>query len=147
MSAFIVSRQHIAYLIEAAEQIARRNRTHFRWFHDGTWHTLGEDHDTADRIGQCLWCTNVASVLYRYPQDTPQTAPGPIGETYYYGRHRPTPIAWNPVQVLKAVHCFDYQSCEHPEWEASEAYSIVKAIEHDAMRALPGYDDAAWGID
>lgn len=146
MSAFIVGRKHIEYLIESAESLARRQRSSFRWFHDGAWHTLGQDHDTPERVGQCLWCTNVASVLYRYPEDTPATAPGPIGDTYYYGRHVPKPIKFNPVQMLKACHCYDYQSCEHPEWESSEAYAIVRSIESSAMRALPGYDDAEWDI-
>jgi len=148
MSAFIVSRKHIAYLIDAAEVLGSRRHSPFTWFHDGIWHTLGQDHDTPERIGQALWCTNVASVLHRYPRDTPATAPGPIGETYYYGKHRPAAHAdWKMVQILKACHCYEYQSCEHPEWETSEAHAILAAIESAAVRALPGYDDAPWGID
>ena len=51
-----------------------------------------------------------------------------------------------PIDVIKACHCQEYQSCEHDGWETSTAKAIVDAIEGAASRALPGYDDAPWEI-
>ena len=51
------------------------------------------------------------------------------------------------VQVLKACACYTYQACETDDWERTEARELVTAIEHKAIRRLPGYEDAEWGID
>ena len=51
------------------------------------------------------------------------------------------------VQVLKAIQCYRYQSCEHPGWENSDARRWIDRLESDAIANLPGYDDADWEID
>ena len=51
------------------------------------------------------------------------------------------------VQVLKACACYAYQACETDDWERTEAHDLVTAIERKAIRRLPGYEDAEWGID
>lgn len=53
----------------------------------------------------------------------------------------------SPVQIIKACQCLAYQSCEHREWEASKARLTIDAISKAAIRALPGYSDAAWELD
>jgi hypothetical protein len=52
-----------------------------------------------------------------------------------------------PVEVLKAIHHYTYQSCEHPEWWTSEARAFVEALKNDQIHKLPGYNDAPWGWD
>jgi hypothetical protein len=62
---------------------------------------------------------------------------------YHWPRHQ----SWSPVEVLKAIRCLDYQSCEHPEWASSEAKSYLDALTMACVVKLPGMDDAPWGID
>ena len=148
MSAYIVDRVHIEYLVAAA--MSRRIRGHgshaFRWYHNGESHELAcGDYARAAEVGQMLWDECVASVSARYPHEDVSTLPGPIGETYQYGTHRPRPMTFEPVQVIKAAHCYDYQSCEHEGWEGSESYAFIHTLVTRATCELPGYDAAAWG--
>jgi len=142
MSAYIVDRDHIAYLVEAG----RRLGVHcpLSWYHDGRHHKLNEL--TVDAVAQMLWSENVASVCSRYPDCSPDDLPGPgMGWPYAYGVHRCTLRHVEPVQVLKSLNCYEYQSCEHDGWKASEARAFCKALRSAATHALPGYEEAAWG--
>jgi len=67
---------------------------------------------------------------------------------YQYGHHRHDPCAPppSPVAVLKACDGYEYQACEHPGWEASEAHAYINALRRRAIHALPGYDEAAWEV-
>jgi hypothetical protein len=51
-----------------------------------------------------------------------------------------------PVQVLKAIKCYEYQSCEHPSWEDSEARSWCNHLRLAAIEHLPGFEAAKWEI-
>lgn len=51
------------------------------------------------------------------------------------------------VEVIKLCNCYDYQACEHPEYEASAAAGIVDALRKHYINELPGYDAAPWGLD
>lgn len=50
------------------------------------------------------------------------------------------------VQVIKACHCFAYQSCEFDGWRDSMACRLLEAIEGNALQHLPGYAEADWAI-
>jgi hypothetical protein len=90
---------------------------------------------------------NIASVAYRYPQDAPSSLPGPIPTPVpmWYRFTRPR-RSYSPVEILSALHCYEYQSCENPEWESSEAFQFCEALRDRMIRSLPGYDDAPWEI-
>lgn len=95
--------------------------------------------ETADRVGQMLWAENVQSVNHRYDEDRWE-------ELYVY---RPFPHGARrlaPVAILKALDGYEYQSCEHPQWESSEAREFSKALRRAMIRSLPGYDEADWHI-
>jgi hypothetical protein len=150
MSAYIVGRPHIAYLVESARQLPRRTLQGGRlsWYWRDEHHALMiGDYAGEINLGAILWQQNVKSVLARYPDDTMETAPGVVGESYDYTEHKSNPFLHvDPVQALKACACYRYQSCEDAGWEASEAFAIVGAIEREAIRSLPGYEDAQWEI-
>jgi hypothetical protein len=82
---------------------------------------------------------NVASLDARYPNDKGV----PIGEPDM-GVARME--AFLPITIIKACHCYAYQSCEHTGWETSRAKQIVERIEAHAVRSLPGYEAAPWGL-
>lgn len=155
MSAFIVGREHVRYLVNAALRVTNPGYNLSWRTADGPWKTLRPgDIAEASRVGQMLWDENVKSVAYRYPNDARDELPGPVGETFEYGEHAlrmgPRP---EPAQIVKAARCLAYQSCEHPEWEASEACAFLDALKDAAVSAM--LDDherrtgkrLAWAID
>jgi hypothetical protein len=99
-----------------------------------------------------LASANLASVTYRYPDllQNPADTPGPVEQwwwtaPYRYRQARPDIIPGRAVIVLASVACYEYQACEHPEWETSNARAFCEALRHTAIEHLPGYSDAPWG--
>lgn len=152
MSAWIVTKNHIDALITAGLDY----QMPLEWDgNSGTPYSQTScrlDARSADKVGRMLWQENLNSIHYRYP-DTVEGGnhPGPMDfsptevEAYTYshfGARR-----WSPVAVLKAIDCYEYQSCEHPEWETSEAKRFCDALRLHLIHRLPGYEDAPWGIN
>lgn len=124
---------------------------------------------TPDEFGDMLIRENVRSCIGRYP-DTLEggTMPGPVDE--YWTKPYEYPDAVKPmvpgmgaivvaahettrtvrhltsVEALKCIHCLNYQSCEHAEWESSEANSALQALTSAITHRLPGYSAAPWGL-
>lgn len=99
---------------------------------------------TPEATFKLLWDENARSVAYLY-KEKPEAAPSMPRLA-----SSANPIAWRRdpafvAKVLKAVHAYEYQSCEHPEWPTSRAYEICDAMKKAAIRLLPGYEDAEWG--
>lgn len=90
-----------------------------------------------------LLAENVASVRYRYADSNPDDmVPSWIlAEGYEFTDPH---VEMTPVEVIKAVRCYEYQACERPEWRASEAYQFCKALTDAMIACLPGYADAPW---
>ena len=128
MSAFIVNSSHISALVRWA------SRARVCVYHGNPTRRLdiaGNEQETCD----ILLAENITSYNYRYNET--------VEEQMVYD---PCATSLRPIDVIKACHCLEYQSCEHPEWEGSTTKAIVTAIEAGATRALPGYDDAPWEI-
>lgn len=133
MSAYIVNREHISYLVLAAEAYG------LNWSHGNKDHRIRRgDYDEMVRAGQMLWDENTRSVNARYrSNDEPLT---------FSERDLPLKAMTFPgVQVIKAAQCLRYQSCEHEGWEQSEACAFISALINSASYHIAGYDDAAWG--
>jgi len=116
MSAFIVSRNHIAALVEAMYR------------YDVALKPCLEP----EQLGQLLWDENITSVQYRYHGDALVDLPGPLNENYCYMQHTATTtirrFIAKPTNVFMIACCYIYQSCEHPAWENSQAFQIVNAL-------------------
>lgn len=145
MSAYVVSKAHIDYLVNAAVVVGIRHQSPM--FFD---RERAASYGNGTAIGRALWAENHASVAYRYPDCADGGLPGPIGlddETiaaYTYATPR---RAFNPVVAIKAVGCYQYQSCEHPEWGESAAKAFTDDLLWRLIEELPGYDEAPWGIE
>ncbi len=97
MSAYIVDRSHIAYMVEAtvSHAISAQHDLGMSWVWNidrakGTYSRAELrciDYEALARVGQMLWNENVKSVRFRYP-DCTDDLPGPIGCDYQYGEHR-----------------------------------------------------------
>ncbi len=136
MSAFIVPKAHIDALVRSAVLPGPYG------FHQGLFHYshVGETHYASihegepDRLGRMLLLENVRSVAYRYKEEMELPA-------YSYSTPTRTPSV---VEGLKLIHCYEYQSCEHPDWPESEAYAFCEALTKALICALPGYEEAPW---
>ncbi|GHJ45862.1 hypothetical protein Cs7R123_32040 [Catellatospora sp. TT07R-123] len=91
---------------------------------------------TAGQVGAMLLATNRDSVNHRYDETE-------IEPPYLFTRVPGDP---DPVVVLKAVDCYEYQSCEHPGWRDSQAREFCDALRALAISRLPGYRRAPWLI-
>jgi hypothetical protein len=142
MSAFIVGTDHIDCLVSAALD-AGMHQSGFGIYWDGErveWHN-------ADSVGAALLRENIASVSHRYADhgtdNLPGPIPNPIPEDYIY---QPC-LKVDAAQVLKAIDCYEYQSCEHPGWNDSEARRFCGVLRRRYSAMMPGYDDALWEVD
>lgn len=154
MSAFVVSKEHIDAMVSLA--IAGPSEVApgpgywpqtFSYYHEGERHEVRLEN--ADELGAMLWGTNALSVRTRYP-DLYEGGeyPGPIGFSvdddvyeYRYTRPRRRP---NPVEGLKLINCYEYQTCEFEAWEDHPAYAFCEQLKAALVNVLPGYSDAPW---
>lgn len=148
MSAFIVPKEHIDLLVTAGlRQPTHRDR--LRWYWGNPTKTRELDPATAHDVGQMLWGRNLASVAYRYPNDVSGTRPGPNDfQDSHVTQYRFQRImgTLNEATVLKAIQCYEYQSCEDPDWEGSEAKAFCETLLSSSISRLPGYEQAPWGF-
>lgn len=126
MSAWIVSKGHIDAIVQLA--IVEQQ--------------IGPSE--ANAVGAMLWAENHASVNYRYNEDTP------VPDYAFRGVEAPL----DDWIMLKQLECYDYQSCEHPQWAASAGRALVGKLEDRLLRRLginprgsESYVAAPWGIN
>lgn len=151
MSAYIVPKEHIDALVRAGLD-AGRNGSPLRWYHNNEGHALR--YDNATEVGKMLWAENVKSLNKRYPdtQESLSGYPGPSDFTpfsvdlYRFEGYANGSVV--PEKALKALHGYEYQTCEHDGWEGSEAYRFVRSLERALISKLPAYDRAdTWSVD
>src|ERR1051326_2304968 len=130
MSAWIVSKEHIDTLV--AGLWMPEHEGYPTYYHNGE--PMRKHYDPSE-VGQMLWDENYRSVNYRYDEN--KTAPR-------YTYTEPQPVS--AVQLIKSIDCYEYQSCETPDWPDSEAYTFCQALRSHAIGKLPGYDEAHWGV-
>jgi len=166
MSAWIVFPVHTSYLVASALELAPDG---FLTFGHGRLLTP----NTKDEVGQLLMDENVRSVQYRYDRDSFDELPGPIDKTGIRDyRHIPLDITLDPIELLKQLDCYKYQTCECPDWEENDAHAFCQVVRVLAEAQLPPplrqlrqsrwsgspvlvpayrntdvYEKAPWGID
>lgn len=123
MSAWIVSKAHVDVIVHA---LGVREM-----FPEGM---------NPDAVGAMVWQECHNSVNYRYSENTPRPD---------YGYAVP-PVTWTPDQLLHHLECYDYQTCEHPTYEESQAYRLVTGL-RDVLKAAGADSDNApdgtpWGV-
>lgn len=134
MSAWIVDEEHVRVLVWAGKRFASPGHN-LSWYYRKNWHYLTPE--TAPAVGEMLMRTNIASVNFRYDENTPVR----------YHHRAPRRTTWSVGEILKAVNCYEYQSCEHDGWNRSQAKAFCAALKEHLIREVPGYEAAPWGID
>ena len=163
MSAFMVNKRHVDFLVTAGLRLVRPPSGAIGWFapaevcpethqRGAPWGPAAQDEasrrrreltrETASLVGAMLWAENRRSVDHRYDEEE-------LEDCYefaeYHGHYRQHGEI-KPVDVLSALRCYEYQSCEHPEWEASEAHAFCEALRQLAIRSLHGYSAGPWEV-
>lgn len=132
MSALILDDDHIDFLVSAVVEYSVRR---------------GDDvaARTWTELGRLMLRENYRSVDYRYKDSgSPGWPDGELGlwESYRYRSVEPAQL--DPVQTIKVVQCYQYQSCEHPGWGDSEAKRVTDRLLDRAIERLSGMNEAAW---
>jgi hypothetical protein len=129
MSAWIVSKKHIDYMVTAVIQAELSDKS-------------------PDELGRMLWRECLLSVACRYPNDEDGDRPGPVG----FRDSDVLTYTWQETPVLTGgalrttLACYRYQSCEHPGWKESESCALVEKL-IDPVRDVPMDDETPWGWD
>lgn len=139
MSAWVVDKAHINLMVNAGLSTVDP----LTWYHEGEHHKLEDS--SIDEVGQMLLDECIKSVGYRYQDSEVTDLPGRVDASYVIPFKHKLAYDTPPVVVFKQIHCYEYQSCEHPEWETSEAHAFCRALESRLIRRLPGYEAAPWG--
>ena len=147
MSAYIVDRNHITFLVEAARHADLRGTcsSSFRWINPAT-RKIGKLSATnladATRVGQMLWDEKVRSDNARYGE---MVLSG-VDEGAHEYKHVRSFRRQTPGAVLKAIDGYWYQTCETDDWEKTEAFWFCYALRVAYSRMVEGYEDAAWEV-
>lgn len=154
MSCYICDRHHINYLVNAAMSKGICYHQLFSFWSEKKNELIIVTEKNATAIGQMLWDENIKSVAHRYNYNSDdfyndgsrkRPLPGPIDEDYVFRYKLIHGLTYIPVEVLKAIDCYNYQSCEHNTYRKSDAYHFMDSLRSLAIDNLPGYDEANWG--
>jgi hypothetical protein len=126
MSAWLCSDNHVAVLALAIKD----NVSGYR----------GADTQT---VAQMLHDENIASLAARYGADERKSRREVSGSipAQYFQLH--------PLAIVKLIHCYQYQACEHAGWKESEACKATEAAERVIVSRLVEKEcgDKYWGIE
>lgn len=149
MSAFIVDDGHIDVLVSAAffagpHPIPLQIRYIGGETRDekvGIYITCENGHPqklewTRSQLGQLLVNENYNSVNFRYNQ---KEQPHP------YSYQKPK-CQRSPVEVIKLVHGYEYQTCEHEGWRGSAAYQVCETLVRQSCHKLATYNNSDWTV-
>jgi hypothetical protein len=138
MSAFILDKDHIDYLVTAAIDLGRGGLY---------WKGRMVTTDYANDFGAMLIAENINSIRYRYPDWDDLPDPSAYAyERFFIPGYSYKESVEHIAQVLKAISCYEYQTCEHPEWPESEAKRVCDRLRSAYIYRLPGYEEAEWEV-
>lgn len=151
MSAFLHSNTHIDALIRAGLE-HRDSHSLLRWFQPATNPPIESTLtvETATDVGRMLVAANVANLIYLYEDRLSAEETEPPAYSYVPSTRSVvfyTAPTHSPVEVLKALASYEYQCCDMPGWEQTEAYAFCRVLRLHLINALPGYAAAdTWSL-
>lgn len=98
-----------------------------------------------ERMAEVLAKENIRSVAFRYPSDPDGGRPGPclydheivqfaVAYAVHYHRHG---LPVNGRDLINMIRCYEYQTCETPDWEQTEAVEKVRMLRYRIQRMEP----------
>ena len=138
MSCYIIDKKDMKKIVLAFRKFAADQHTFkVRIPGDEDYSDLTEI-ETMSRVGHILVDQNYRSYNYRYNETLEPEAFELTGQDLMYVPRL------TPVETLKALASYDYQSSETPDYEETAACKLANLIRHYAIESLPGYDEAKW---
>jgi hypothetical protein len=152
MSAFVVSPTHVDVLLSIAIHgpTDRARCGNLSWSPPYVNELLEDESgplrsELCSDAGAALLAECVASVSYRYPDlasdELPGPLPPPIAEQYEFTDFGACATI---AEACRALDCFEYQSCEHPNWSGSGAERFCARLREGLTAVLPGAAEAPW---
>ena len=139
VSAYIVTWDHIGFLVNLGQQLDLRGVTV-----TGGYQTLAlhDEHDrnyvAAELMAQCR-----TSVAYRYNEPVNPASNIP---TFRGPRSQMRNLA-ELAQALKWVFCYRYQSCEDPGWPTTFAYHYTERLRVELENRIINCYATTWDYD
>ena len=138
MSAFLCGPKTIATIVEWEQNSDRPGFLAKPAYYGGT---------NEDKPGiffqELLLRQNLRSLHARYPDKVEQPSPDQL-KVY---QHTHGVVGLGIVDILKCVQCWQYQSCETDDYQATQAWKYSHYVLSALISRLPGYEKAAWGLD
>ena len=134
MSAYIVDDAHIDVLVDLADQYQRAIPPRYHGSFRLNFNGLTTNDFTNNELGQMLVDENYKSYNSRYNDEG--------SDTY---RYRRTGKTFSHSQALMTIRGYEYQACEHPDWQKSTAYWFCQALKRLVVAiAVPEQDHDEW---
>lgn len=144
MSAFMCSAAHISTLVNAGKLAYIDARSMEAYLPVSAKATLFALQTPQEALFGLLVDENMKSIGERYPDASRLSDWHEGGESeFVYDPHAKAPSV---VAAIKLAQSYAYQSCEHGEWEASDAKRYIDHLIGGLIAKLPGYDAAEWSI-
>lgn len=133
MSAFIVSHDHINALVTFWAEHCTYGRT--------------PSTQECQQVGEKLLSQNISSYFHLYSKERMNKE---LTDNFFFytffRKIQHNGKKFTPVEMLKLIHCYRYQSDNHEDAEESEAWKLSDIMLSQATSMLPGYEQAEWGI-
>jgi hypothetical protein len=124
MSAYLVTENHIEYLVDALTNPRNDMITSCNHYAGTT---------DPQELGQILWDENARSVNHRYKET--ESAPPFTYRRKCYNT--------DPLQVLASIRCYNYQTCETPDYDETKAGKLIHRLQSAIIsRMIQGKE---WG--
>lgn len=144
MSAFIVSDKQISEVLNYINCLNQYDKSDFNFMPYNFLKECEKNNESLTRrealiaCGEMILKENHKSVMYRYPDRKDQTF------SFFDYTEKTKCIGY--FQFIKFIDCIEYQSCEHENWESSNACKILKSFKQYATSKQKDYEIAHWAI-
>jgi hypothetical protein len=135
MSAYEVSWDHLAALVLTAEQLDVCTPMCPGYGHD-------VDESSRSAVLRALMHQNGLSVAYRYREVAP-----PLDDVPEIRGAVPLDTVRDVVSVLNWVRCYEYQSCESPDWTATFAHRFCETLRRALVARLVTLHRVPWDYE
>lgn len=94
--------------------------------------------ETPSALGKLLAEENVKSVSARYREPARGLPYRGYNKGHAAYRH-------DPLQVLKTINYYRYQTCEHAEWREGRVFQLLNLLEKTVIIKMLDKEDLIWG--
>ena len=134
MSAFIISKKSMEYIVDGINRIPHRERTHLFY---------GSVIPKSNEMGRKFYATNLDAVTQRYPDESLEGLPGPIDKSDILDNYEFTPVHdGSLVKTYKKICSLIYQCSEGDVFKREDFKQIVRIknkIADSIVTSLPEY--------